>query len=124
MPTKRLRMKQEGGLAISSFIFTEKVNIREYKQEFHSYVGFLYWANELNELETEAFHRVEPWLREVESTGMLKSYKMIVLLFMLERGSEHWLDPVNSTEVALFFHTYLTEKEYRKRIDFSRWGFT
>lgn len=96
-----------------------KANVREYRQEFKSYVGFLHWADELNDQEQQAFHRVEPWLREVESTGMAKSYKMVVLLYMLERGIENWLTPVTPKEVAPFFHHYLTEKEYRKGIDFS-----
>jgi len=50
---------------------------------------------------------------------MAKSYKMVVLLYMLERGAERWTEPVTLREVAPFFHRYLTEKEYRKRIDFS-----
>jgi len=95
------------------------INSREYRQEFKSYVGFLYWAGELDDREIEAFKRVEPWLRETESTGMAKSYKMIVLLYMLEKGHDHWMDPVTPEEVAPFFHSYLTEKEYRKKIDFS-----
>lgn len=96
-----------------------KANSREYRQEFKSYVGFLHWAGELNDKEEEAFNRVEPWLREVESTGMAKSYKMVVLLYMLEKRTEHWMNPVTPEEVSPFFHHYLLEKEYRKRIDFS-----
>lgn len=92
---------------------------KSYKQEFKSYVGFLYWAGELNDREVEVFKRVEPWLREVEATGMAKSYKMIVLLYMLEKGAEHWLEPITPEKVASYFHHYLMEKEYRKNIDFS-----
>jgi superfamily II DNA or RNA helicase/HKD family nuclease len=92
---------------------------QEYKQEFKSYAGFLYWANELSEIEKEAFKEAEDWLIEVEKTGMAKSYKMVVLKYMLSRGADHWLDPVTPEEVAPFFHKYLTEKEYRRRIDFS-----
>jgi hypothetical protein len=50
---------------------------------------------------------------------MAKSYKMIVLLAMLKRGPSQWAKPITPQEVAPFFHQYLTEKEYRKRIDFS-----
>ncbi|WP_309119877.1 hypothetical protein [Paenibacillus sp.] len=50
---------------------------------------------------------------------MAKSYKMIVLLYMLERGAERWTEPVTPQEVAPFFHRYLVEKEFRKRVDFS-----
>ncbi|WP_391559273.1 DEAD/DEAH box helicase family protein [Robertmurraya sp.] len=92
---------------------------KAYKQEFKSYVGFLYWAGELNDREIEAFKRVEPWLREVEATGMAKSYKMVVLLYMLEKGTEHWLEPITPEQAAPYFHHYLTKKEYRKQIDFS-----
>ncbi|MFC3885567.1 DEAD/DEAH box helicase family protein [Bacillus songklensis] len=92
---------------------------KTYYQEFKSYAGFLYWANELTEREQEAFRKYECWLVEVERTGMVKSYKMVVLLYMLQRGQEHWADPVTPQEVAPFFHHYLTETEYRKRIDFS-----
>ena len=53
-----------------------------------------------------------------------KSYKMVVLSYMLSRGIDKWLDPVTSEEVAPFFHQYLTEKDYRKRIDFSDKGTT
>jgi superfamily II DNA or RNA helicase/HKD family nuclease len=95
------------------------VPIQEYKQEFMSYVGFLYWADELSDLEKEAFKEAENWLIEVEKTGMAKSYKMVVLKYMLSKGVDHWLDPVTPEEVAPFFHRYLTEKEYRRRIDFS-----
>ncbi|WP_134702982.1 DEAD/DEAH box helicase family protein [Ammoniphilus sp. YIM 78166] len=95
------------------------VDAKGYRQEFKSYPGFLYWAGELPEQQKEAFMRMEPWLREVESTGMAKSYKMVVLLYMLEKGVDHWMKPITAEEAAAFFHRYLTEKEYRKRIDFS-----
>ncbi|MCQ6265130.1 DEAD/DEAH box helicase family protein [Fictibacillus sp. WQ 8-8] len=94
-------------------------NSREYRQEFKSYPGFLYWADELREEEKNAFLENESWLVEVESTGMAKSYKMIVLNYMLGRGVGNWLNPITPKEVAPYFHHYLMEKEYRKRIDFS-----
>ncbi|MFS0724674.1 DEAD/DEAH box helicase family protein [Paenibacillus sp. 1P07SE] len=90
-----------------------------YRSEFGSYPGLLYAADCLNPAEVELFQKYEPWLRDVESTRMNKSYKMIVLLYMLERGSQGWTDPVTPQDVAPFFHHYLTDKEYRKRIDFS-----
>jgi superfamily II DNA or RNA helicase/HKD family nuclease len=90
-----------------------------YRQEFKSYYGFLLWADELSEREKEVYNRYENWLVEVERTVMTKSYKMVVLLAMLQRGTRHWYDPVTSREVAPFFHQYFMEKEYRKRIDFS-----
>jgi superfamily II DNA or RNA helicase/HKD family nuclease len=96
-----------------------KAPSQEYRQEFKTYVGFLYWADELSEQEKEAFKEAEDWLIEVEKTGMSKSYKMVVLKYMLSRDIDHWLKPVTPEEVAPFFHKYLTEREYRKRIDFS-----
>ncbi|OLN23153.1 DNA helicase [Domibacillus antri] len=89
-------------------------------KEFHqSYPGFLYALGELNEAEQEAFKQFEHWFAEVEKTGMTKSYKMVVLLYMLSKGPDRWLDPITPQEAAPFFHHYLTSKEYRKRIDFS-----
>jgi superfamily II DNA or RNA helicase len=92
---------------------------REYRQEFRSYVGFLAWADELSEREKSIFMKYEAWLQEVEKTGMAKSYKMILLLAMLQRGKDKWQESITADEVAPFFHTFLTEKEYRKKIDFS-----
>jgi hypothetical protein len=57
--------------------------------------------------------------RTVESTVMTKSYKMAVLLYMLERGANDWIKPITSVETARFFHHFYMEKEHRKRIDFS-----
>ncbi|MDI4647879.1 DEAD/DEAH box helicase family protein [Cohnella hashimotonis] len=94
-------------------------NSWEFRGEFGSYVGFLLWAECLTNEEEEVYYRYEAWIRDVEKTVMTKSYKMIVLLYMLERGPEHWAEPVTAKEVASFFHNYLTEKEYRRRIDFS-----
>ena len=90
-----------------------------YRQEFKSYVGFLLWANELSEREQEVFRRYELWMVEVEKTVMSKSYKMVVLKGMLDRGVDKWFQPISPTEAAPAFHHYLTEKEYRKRIDLS-----
>ncbi|AIE60226.1 DNA/RNA helicase [Bacillus methanolicus MGA3] len=91
----------------------------QYRQEFKTFFGFLHWANELSDKEKEVFSRYENWLIEAEKTSMSKSYKMIVLLCMLERGPSNWYKPISPVEVAPFFHHYLMEKEYRKRIDFS-----
>ncbi len=92
---------------------------KEYRDEFKSYVGFLYWVDELSEREKEVFLKYESWLVEVERTTMTKSYKMVVLQAMLNRGPSRWHLPMTPNEVAPFFHQYFMEKEYRKRIDFS-----
>ena len=44
---------------------------------------------------------------------------MLLLLAMLQRGKEEWYHPISPQEVAPFFHQFLMEQEYRKRIDFS-----
>jgi hypothetical protein len=41
---------------------------------------------------------------------------------MLARGKSNWYDSISSKETARFFHQYLMEKEFRKRIDFSDKG--
>lgn len=93
--------------------------IKAYRQEFRSCVCFLNWAGELTEHEQSEFIKAERWLQEVESTVMTKSYKMVLLLAMLERGRAHWRDPITPREAAPFFHRYLTEKAYRRKIDLS-----
>lgn len=50
---------------------------------------------------------------------MNKSYKMILLKYMLSRGPEDWYKAVSPIEVAPFFHSFLMEKEYRFKADFS-----
>lgn len=72
-------------------------NSREYKQEFGSYAAFLGWAEELEPNEQAALARCRDWLLEAESTGMNKSYKMVLLLAMLERGPERWEQPISSS---------------------------
>lgn len=94
-------------------------NARDYKQEFKSYSGFLSWADELNDHEQSVFSNYKNWLEEVEKTGMAKSYKMVVLSYMLSRGNQSWHKPVTPKEVAPYFHSYLTEKKYRRQTDFS-----
>ncbi|SDT09931.1 Superfamily II DNA or RNA helicase [Paenibacillaceae bacterium GAS479] len=94
-------------------------NSWEYRNEFGTYIGFLHWAECLTKEEAEIYYRYEAWLRDVEKTVMNKSYKMIVLLYMLERGPELWTAPVLAKETARFFHSYLMKSEYRKRRDFS-----
>ena len=91
----------------------------QYRQEFNTYFGFLKWAEELTDREEEVYERYEEWFKDAEKTGMAKSYKMVVLLAMLERGPSEWYKAITPNQVAPFFHQYLMEKEYRKRIDFS-----
>ncbi|WKA50724.1 DEAD/DEAH box helicase family protein [Planococcus liqunii] len=89
------------------------------KQEFGSYFGMLAYAGELTEEEKDAWLNYKNWLLEVEKTGMVKSYKMVVLSYMLSKEENRWLEPITPEEAAPFFHRYLTEKDYRMNIDFS-----
>ena len=87
------------------------------KKEFGSYVGMLKEVGELTDQELEAFEQYKDWLEEVEKTAMNKSYKMVLLKYMLSRGVDHWHEPVKAVEVAPFFAEYLTAKEYRRKVD-------
>ncbi|MFJ7855621.1 hypothetical protein ACIQX3_23085 [Peribacillus frigoritolerans] len=77
------------------------------------------YAKELSVNEAEIFYRYKQWLVEVEKTGMAKSYKMVVLLAMLEGRDDSWFKSITFEEAAPFFHSYLTETENRKQVDFA-----
>ncbi|MEK4715755.1 DEAD/DEAH box helicase family protein [Sporosarcina sp. FSL K6-5500] len=89
------------------------------RQEFDSYPGLLAYAGELSDIELDAFEVYKNWIQEATGTGMTKSYKMIVLHYMLSRGQDEWLTPVTPEQIAPYFHRYFTEKDYRIRTDFS-----
>lgn len=97
---------------LQSYIASDKV-----KREFGSYVGLLHAAGLLNEAEQAIYADYKHWLEEVEKTAMTKSYKMVILRAMLERGTTEWHKPVTAQEIAPFFVRYLTEKRYRTTID-------
>jgi superfamily II DNA or RNA helicase/HKD family nuclease len=96
-----------------------KMGAKAYYEEWKSYHRFLYEIGELNEVENQVHEQYEHWFKEVEKTGMSRSYKMVLLKAMLERGPDDWYKPITASEVAPFFHKYLTSEKYRKRIDFS-----
>ncbi|WKA58295.1 DEAD/DEAH box helicase family protein [Planococcus shenhongbingii] len=114
-------LKKEMGSRPSYLEFHLHANVdsKTVKQEFGSYFGMLAYADELTEAEKGVWLKYKHWLIEVEKTGMTKSYKMIVLSYMLSKGVKKWLEPITPEEAALFFHEYLTEKDYRRNIDFS-----
>lgn len=89
------------------------------KREFGTYFNLLKDSGELDENETKALEDYQNWFLEVERTGMTKSYKMVLLRFMLTRGVDEWFLPVQAKDAAKSFHHYLTDKAYRKKIDFS-----
>ena len=91
----------------------EDVNIA---REFGSYVEMLRQMGELSEEETEAYRGYEELIKEIEKTAMTKSYKMVVLKCMLDRGEQQWHQPVTAEAIADQFMTYL-HAPYRKKID-------
>ncbi|MFB3226528.1 DEAD/DEAH box helicase family protein [Exiguobacterium sp. PHA03] len=88
-----------------------------YKQEWGSYVGFLKEHQELSDEEIEAYDANRELIEQVEKTIMNRSYKMVVLLAMLERGEERWMEPITAEEVAPFFYEYLHAEKYRELKD-------
>ncbi|QZY87135.1 DEAD/DEAH box helicase family protein [Exiguobacterium acetylicum] len=88
-----------------------------YKQEWGSYVGFLKERQELSGEEIEAYDSNRELIEQVEKTIMNRSYKMVVLLAMLERGEERWMEPITAEEVAPFFYEYLHAEKYRELKD-------
>jgi len=74
---------------------------------------------ELSDLELDVFERYKEWIQEATGTGMTKSYKMVVLDYMLSRGQENWHGQATPEQIAPYFHRYLTEKDYRINTDFS-----
>ncbi|MTD32019.1 DEAD/DEAH box helicase family protein [Planomicrobium sp. YIM 101495] len=96
-----------------------KINSGIVKEQFKSWFALLVYANELNEVEKAVWQNHKDWLFELERTRMNKSYKMVVLKYMLSKGLANWTAPVTPVEVAPFFHHYLMEKDYRKNLDFN-----
>ncbi|AQQ54760.1 DEAD/DEAH box helicase family protein [Planococcus lenghuensis] len=121
LATAYQNLKQELGRRPTYLEFHLQANAdaRAVRQEFGSYFGMLLFAGELSGAETAIWGKFKLWFLEAERTGMTKSYKMVVLAAMLEKGSVHWYEPVTPEEIAPFFHRYLTEKEYRRLIDFN-----
>lgn len=96
-----------------------KADSQKYRQLFDSYYTFLLQAGELTKEEAGTARRHADWLKEVESTIIRKSYKMVLLLAMLERGEGGWMKPITAEEAASFFYgDYMSDTE-RKQIDFS-----
>lgn len=94
-------------------------NSKEYRQAFGGYFAFLYERDELTEDEIRVYHTYYQWLNKVEKEVMTKSYKMVVLQYLLQKGPADWYLPVTPSEVAPYFHHFFMSKNYRKRIDFS-----
>ena len=96
------------------------INVAEIKQEWGSYAGFLYWADELNENEQQVYKKHEEWLRLIEKTSMSKSYKMVVLNYMLSKGQDDWYQPITPKEAASYFAVFYQSKKHRFNIEFGK----
>src|SRR5699024_1852653 len=95
------------------------VSSRDFRQLHGSYFGFLYAIGELTEREKNIYETYQQWFKKIEKESMTKSYKMVVLKYMLEKGANKWFEETTPQKVAPFFHRFYMAKEYRKRIDFS-----
>lgn len=67
------------------FLYGE-VPFKEYKQVFGGYFPFLNEYGELTEKEIEAYEEYGIWFKKLEKESMAKSYKMVVLSYMLSKG--------------------------------------
>ncbi len=92
---------------------------KQIKQEFKSYMGLLHHAGELSPEEADLYIEFKSLIEEVELTVMSKSYKMVVLKLMLDRGGNQWHKPIAAQSIAYPFYEFLTEKDYRRKKDFS-----
>lgn len=115
------KLKTELGVRPSYLEYHLKANAdsNSVRQEFGSYPSLLAYAGELTTEELDVFESTKEWIQEATKTSMTKSYKMIVLSYMLSQGQELWLNSVTPEQVAPYFHHFITSKEYRLNIDFS-----
>lgn len=94
-------------------------NSKEYRQAFGGYFAFLHHFNELTHSEAAVYHDYFHWLQKIEKEKMTKSYKMVILQFLLEQGPNEWTNPITPQEAAPYFHQFYMAKTYRKQTDFS-----
>src|SRR5699024_8291122 len=79
-------------------------NSKEYRQAFGGYFAFLNYFNELTSEEATVYHDYFNWIQKVEKEKMTKSYKMVILQFLLEKGPSDWRKPITPQEAAPYFH--------------------
>ncbi|WP_044640480.1 DEAD/DEAH box helicase family protein [Risungbinella massiliensis] len=89
----------------------------KYKKEWGSFAEFLLAENELNNNEKDIVKTYSPILQDIEKTVMNKSYKMVLLLSMLERGKDRWAHPITAEVATPIFMEYLMKVPYRRKID-------
>ncbi|WP_124728301.1 DEAD/DEAH box helicase family protein [Staphylospora marina] len=92
-------------------------DVRGYKSEWKSYAEFLEFMGELSPAESEAVNAYRELIRNVETTSMSRSYKMVLLKVMLDRGAQRWAEPISASEAAPSFYHWLEEVPYRKKKD-------
>lgn len=93
-------------------------DVRGYKQEWGSFPEFLLDVEEeLSDKERSIIMTYKDLIRDVERTAMSRSYKMVLLKCMLERGPAKWAHPITARDVAPFFYQYLADAPYRKQKD-------
>lgn len=83
------------------------------RRHYQSFVGFLEALGELTEEESRDWESAQGWLNEIERTLMQKSYKMVLLQVMLDRG-RHWAEPIAAGDAARPFFDYLHGARYRR----------
>ena len=116
-----LKLKTDLGVRPTYLDFHLKADAdsRSIKQEFGSYPGLLAYAGELSDIELDAFERYKKWIQEATGTGMTKSYKMIVLHYMLSRGQDNWLNPSHTRANRTVFPSLLYGKRLSNTIQIS-----
>lgn len=67
------------------------IKSKEYRrQAFGGYFAFLYDHGELRAHEKVVYEKHYAWLTKVEKEMMTKSYKMVVLAYLLDKGPFDW----------------------------------
>ncbi len=87
------------------------------KRKYHGYPGYND-VTSLDEEERKVYKEKLAWFQALEKTGMQKSYKIVLLLSVLDRGPLQWLDVISPLDVAFGFHSHLMNVEDLKQIDF------
>lgn len=83
------------------------------RKEFGSYVGMVSAIGELDDREESVYQKHRGWLEAIEKTRMEKSYKMVLLKTMLDRG-ERWSTAITAREAARHFYDYLHAEPFRR----------
>lgn len=83
---------------------------------YDTYFHLLKEASELSLKEVKILEKYKDLFKEIEKTKMDRSYKMVLLLAMLQRGDKDWFKQIKAEEVVPFFENYLS-KGARKQID-------